>query len=211
MAVASLVLGILSWTCLAGPFTGIPAIILGHIAYKRSRKDAENYSGGGMAVAGCVLGYAITVLSAGMILPSMAKAQSKRNSIMCVHNLQQIGLAFRIYAKDNGDLFPFQVATNARALKNLPSGLAVLDHDLSRVLGRLARELDSVRVLICPADQEKRPAADAGHLTGDNISYEIEIKPEVTVRNPMEVLARCPIHGHRLHCDGSVSHEKPFN
>lgn len=63
-ALWSLVLGILSVFCL-GVITGIPAIICGHSARSRIRRDPSSASGAGMALAGLILGYlgtAITVL-----------------------------------------------------------------------------------------------------------------------------------------------------
>jgi hypothetical protein len=52
-AVLALVCGIL--LCL-GPLTGIPAIIAGFIARRSAKKDPGNVGGGGMAVAGIILG-----------------------------------------------------------------------------------------------------------------------------------------------------------
>src|SRR5262249_12180078 len=110
MAIASLVLGVLSMMCF-GLIAGIPAVILGHTAYARTRKRPEEYAGAGLAVAGFALGYAsllTTLILAGMLLPALAKAKSKAQSIACVNHLKTIGLAFRIYAADHRDLFPFE-------------------------------------------------------------------------------------------------------
>jgi hypothetical protein len=61
MAIASLACGI--GQVVGGPFAGIAAIILGHMARRRIRETGEQ--GDGMAVAGLVLGYIGTV---GLIL-----------------------------------------------------------------------------------------------------------------------------------------------
>jgi Domain of unknown function (DUF4190) len=53
LAAGSLICGIAQ--LLFGPFTGIPAIVLGHIARSQIRQSGE--SGSGMAVAGLILGY----------------------------------------------------------------------------------------------------------------------------------------------------------
>jgi len=63
LAISSLVLGILSCTIL-GFVAGIPAIICGHSARKKARIAPHSYGGGGLAVAGLVLGYVGTVVSA---------------------------------------------------------------------------------------------------------------------------------------------------
>ena len=115
MAVTSLILGILSMVCF-GFLTGIPAIILGHIAHGRTRKTPEQFAGSGLAIAGFVMGYAsllttlIVVLLAGRLLPQLAQTKARAQSIICVNNLKQIGLAFRTWALDNKDRFP--VSTN---------------------------------------------------------------------------------------------------
>lgn len=60
-AIASLVMGILSLALLV--LTGIPAIILGHVARGKIRRSGGAFSGHGMAVAGMVLGYVTTTLT----------------------------------------------------------------------------------------------------------------------------------------------------
>ncbi len=55
MAVTSLVFGILGCVCF-GLFAGLPAIVLGHIAYNRAQKQPGRYGGAGLAIAGFVTG-----------------------------------------------------------------------------------------------------------------------------------------------------------
>jgi len=65
LAVISLVFGILSW--LACPFVGgIVAVILGHIARGQIRRTGE--SGGGLALAGLILGYAHLAAAAVIVI-----------------------------------------------------------------------------------------------------------------------------------------------
>ena len=62
MAIASLVLGVIG-VLGAAIFTSLPAIICGHIA-RRQIRNAEGREGGdGMAMAGLVMGYLVTLLS----------------------------------------------------------------------------------------------------------------------------------------------------
>lgn len=202
MAITSLVLGVLSMMCF-GLFAGIPAIILGHMAYGRSRKVPDQFGGGGLAIAGFVLGYMsilTTLILAGLLLPALAKAKSKAQTIKCVNNMKNIGLAFRIYATDNHDRFPFNVSTNqAGAVKVGKAG-----QDPVRVFQMLANELSTPKLLVCPGDSGKQPALNFQSLSSGNVSYELGMGPEVDESNPQSVLARCPIHGTVLMCDGSV-------
>jgi len=67
-----------------------------------------------------------TAVAAGMLLPALAKAKSKAQSISCVNNLKQMGLAAHIYASDHNDAFPPDFST-------------------------MKDQLNTPRVLICPA------------------------------------------------------------
>jgi hypothetical protein len=78
MAVFSLVLGVLSFFC--SIFTGIPAIICGHIARARVANSNGALAGGGLAIVGLILGYLsvlfaivliVLVVGVGMQLPGL--------------------------------------------------------------------------------------------------------------------------------------------
>jgi len=57
LAIWSLVLGILSIVMCLGIFSGIPAVICGHMAHSRIKKSGGTEGGGGMAIAGLITGY----------------------------------------------------------------------------------------------------------------------------------------------------------
>lgn len=201
LSTTSLVLGLLSVVCF-GLLTGLPAIITGHLARGKVRRQPEVYGGGGMALAGLILGYvsvvttlAILAITAALILPALAKAKSRASfaptapqvatpvippSVQCVNNLKQIGLAARIWANDHSDKFP--------------------ENFLS-----LSNELVTPTVLVCPGDAMKTQASDwAQFNTSANVSYEF-LKPDVKQADvSAEVVFRCPIHGHTGLGDGSV-------
>ncbi len=60
MAIVALVLGIVG-CCFLGPFTGIPAAIVGGIAMKKAKAQPDEYGGYGMALAGLILGIITTL------------------------------------------------------------------------------------------------------------------------------------------------------
>jgi hypothetical protein len=113
LAVWSLVLGILSLVCL-GVFSGIPAVICGHLAESRIRKSGGALGGGGLAIGGLVTGYIGTVLTtfailgllAGLLLPAVATARDRSRRAACMSNLSQIGKCCFMYAMDHDERYP---------------------------------------------------------------------------------------------------------
>jgi hypothetical protein len=185
LAITSLVLGILSIGCLFF-VAGIPAIITGAIARKRAGQSPEQYGGAGLALAGLILGCVGTVLTvvalvaAGLMLPALAKAKERAQSIMCVNNLKQIGLAVRIYASDHNEKFP-------NGFGQLPNGPG------------------PTGFLICPADPNRTQAGAPEAGGAPYSSYEWVLAPGAADdNNPGKVVARCPVHGNVVMSDGSV-------
>jgi competence protein ComGC len=215
LAVTSLVLGILSLVCL-GPLTGIPAIICGHIARKRSRQSPAEYGGPGMATAGLALGYAslalvviALVVFGGMLLPALSQAKGKAEEISCANNMKMIGLSFRTWAIDHNDKFPFNVSTNlGGTLELCAPGPDGFDKNAAMHFLVMSNELNSPSILVCPAD--KRPAAmDWAHLGAANVTYQVRSGEGVADADPGQVLAVCPIHNNVLRADGSVQRQWP--
>jgi hypothetical protein len=208
LAVTSLVLGILAFpTCF---LTGIPAIICGHIAHSRARREPAQYGGSGMATAGLVLGYLsllvvpIAILSA-MLLPALSQAKSRAQEINCRNNMKQIGLAFRTWALDNEDQFPFNVSTNkGGTLELCAMGPDGFDRNAAFHFQVMSNELSTPKILVCPADSKKQPALDFLSLQSANVSYRVRTGTNINETVPEEVLADCPMHNHVLLCDGSV-------
>jgi hypothetical protein len=208
LAITSLVLGILSFICL-GPLTAIPAIICGHIAHSRARREPAIFGGAGLAIAGFVLGYvnlAICLLvMPAMLLPALAKAKQRAQEINCVNNLKQVGLAFKVWELDHGDQYPFNVSTNTGGTAELSArGSDGFERNALLNFMVLSNELSTPKILICPADSGKVAAWNFVSLQAANLSYRLRSGTNVSDAHPMEVLAVCPIHGTELMCDGSV-------
>jgi prepilin-type N-terminal cleavage/methylation domain-containing protein len=60
---------------------------------------------------------AIIAILAGLLLPALSQAKKKANRIVCVSNMRQIDLAFRMYRSDHDERFP-----DRRDLKSLLPG-----------------------------------------------------------------------------------------
>jgi type II secretory pathway pseudopilin PulG len=92
-AVASLVLGIASVLFCFTIFTGIPAIVLGHLSWSRIRRSMGRLKGEGLALAGLVMGYIsipwlLVVLS--IALPNIVRSKMAANESAAASTVRTI-------------------------------------------------------------------------------------------------------------------------
>ena len=105
-ATASLVFAILGVaTCGLTSLVGLP---LGIVALNKIRKSGGRLMGQGLAIAGiCVSGVFVLMLPvvAAIVFPVFAQERNQAQAARCVNNLNQLGLAMRMYANDQSDRF----------------------------------------------------------------------------------------------------------
>ena len=144
-----------------------------------------------------------------------AGAQKRAASIVCINNLKQINLAFKQWALDHGDMFPFQISTNGGktlvgnyvkggTLEFCSRGSDGFDGSAPIIFQVMSNELETTKILVCPADAKKTAAPDFKHVSAQNVSYQVRTDEKVVDTNPDEIICRCPIHGHVALMDGSV-------
>ncbi|GDY21538.1 hypothetical protein LBMAG56_28850 [Verrucomicrobiota bacterium] len=103
---------------------------------------------------------AIIGILASMLLPALGKAKAKANRIKCVNCQKQIGTAFRVFASDNGDLYPLKATGNTYIIQTIgPSG-AAQGNGAPNVLAwevfqGMWNELQSPKVLLDPSDRSR--------------------------------------------------------
>ncbi len=105
---------------------------------------------------------AIIAILAAMLLPALAAAKRKAQKINCVNNLKQVGLAFRIWEGDNGDMFPMAVSLHRQggAKENIlnssqtttPAGAT---YGVYYEFEVMSNELATPKVTWCPSDQSR--------------------------------------------------------
>ena len=92
-AIASLVLGISSFALCLSFFTGIPAIILGHISRSKIRRSGGRLKGDGMALAGLIMGYLslpFILIVAAIAIPNLLRAKISANEATAASTVRTI-------------------------------------------------------------------------------------------------------------------------
>ena len=110
---------------------------------------------------------AIIAILASMLLPSLAKAKSKAQGIMCLNNTKQLMLVWRLYVDDNRDRLPFAYA--AEGNPSAPNYPFAWVHGLMSIANPMAQDNwdpettikkgaiwpytgNSLQIYKCPAD-----------------------------------------------------------
>jgi competence protein ComGC len=102
-----------------------------------------------------------------LIVPAIGTRNYRSKRMMCVSNLRQIGIAYTVWADDNGGKYPRQVSlTNGGAMELIATGNVVACFQV------MSNQLPTPKILLCPADTKHMAATDfASGLAGSNISY----------------------------------------
>ena len=116
-----------------------------------------------------------------MLFRSLAKAKAKAARIKCANNLKQVGLAFKVFANDNDDRFPYRVAnfgqlTGANYIFNgnpVPNTTTAANQRVWAHMYAMSNELGSAKILTCPGDRNKlnNQRSDFGNTTGTGGGY----------------------------------------
>ena len=112
MAITALVIGIIAVLtgCLGiGSLIGLVAIVLGIVALLRIRNPRSGLSGGGLAIAGLLLGVTsllIAAVAVAISLPAIASARQAARQTAEMSNLRMLSMATMMYSADYTDHLP---------------------------------------------------------------------------------------------------------
>jgi prepilin-type N-terminal cleavage/methylation domain-containing protein len=107
---------------------------------------------------------AIIAILASLLLPALAKAKSKARQTVCINNLHQLGIAWKVWATENRDNYPWSLAVS--------NGGTLGSADWADHYRRCSNEIGAPRILVCPADIARKAGTNWVNLDGmSNISY----------------------------------------
>jgi hypothetical protein len=138
-----------------------------------------------------------------VLLPALLKAKERVVMLGCQGNLSLIASAFQNFGLDNNGAYPFNLSTNSAGTQELssldPDGFDRNSYVHFRAVSNL---LNTPRILVCPADTSKTPAADWQSLRPQNVTY--RMRSSTNTPSPDQVIVVCPIHGLELLGDGTI-------
>src|SRR6185436_12234450 len=134
---------------------------------------------GRIELFGVIISMAILVC---LCAPALARTRPKSELVVCANNLRQIGNAWRIWASDHADRWPWATPVSSKGSANQPNAW---QHFLV-----VSNELRTPSILACPSDT-RRPAQDFSRAlnglqwpgTGENnaVSYFVGVDAVLTV------------------------------
>ena len=112
---------------------------------------------------------AIIAILAGMLLPALAQAKGRAKRISCVSNLKQISLAMRLWSNDHESKYPWRIDQSDGGGMPNGTGNARVHFQFSLA----SNELVTPKILVCPSDTARMPAADFSAIGTVNVSYHL--------------------------------------
>lgn len=129
---------------------------------------------GGFTLIELLVVIGIIAILAALLLPALNRGKARAQRAECINDLNELGVAFHLFAHDHNSRFPMQVPVNdGGSLEFTQNGFLVRGefYFSFRHFQPLAAQLGSPAVLACPSDRLRKPAANFASLQNSNVSY----------------------------------------
>ena len=123
---------------------------------------------------------ALVALFAAMLLPAGSN-RGKAQRIICVNNLKQLNVTFKMWANDNNGKYPQEVSTNIYGVMEF-----VEQGNVASIFQVLTNQTFPLWILYCPADTNRFYETNLANLDNRNISYFVGL--DATEDNPQSIL-----------------------
>jgi hypothetical protein len=128
---------------------------------------------------------------------------SNKPQLECLGQLKQIGLAFRVWALDAGDRYPFETRTILGGTRELRAiGPDGFDTNSWMHFQVMSNEIYYPSILVCPGDLSRKAADNFQILASTNVTYRLRTGDDVFHTN--DIMGVCPIDGNILFYDGTA-------
>ena len=107
---------------------------------------------------------------AALLLAFHDLVRRRSSRLNCVSNVKQINLAFRIWAGDNGNLYPMGVPSSIGGAMEL-----IATGNVASCFRVASNELSTTKILVCPDDPNRTSAINFDSLNRSHISYFIGV------------------------------------
>ncbi len=138
------------------------------------------YHRNGLTLVEVLVVIAIFAVLASFLLPALSRPHPRPSRMGCINNLKQVGLAFRLYANDHEDRFPWAVSTNLNETNTSGSRELINSPEVFRHYQAASNELVTPKVLVCQADKKRARATDFTKFSNANLSYFVALDADGT-------------------------------
>ena len=128
-----------------------------------------------------ILSLVVVSILVGILLPAMTPRPVHGKRISCVSNIKQVGLAFRMWANDHGDRFPWQVSMSEMGTLEFAESRNVFLH-----FATVSNELNSPKVLACSSDTKVSRESEWTNFNNAHLSYFVGL--DSNEANPQTIL-----------------------
>ena len=106
---------------------------------------------------------AIIAILASLLLPALGRAKNEAKDVDCISNLRQLGLGIRLWASDQGDMYPWNVTVANGGDKG--------SLDWADNIRCVSNQVQNTRIPVCPRDLSRTAANNWSVMLYSNISY----------------------------------------